>query len=73
MLLRDYLPHPALREFIQWYRICHFEFDKADNIPVKSWAPRPENILHFFLSDFYAVQKPEEEKKILPSIVLVGQ
>lgn len=73
MLLRDYLPHPALKEFIQWYRICHFVFDKSDNIPVKAWAPRPENNLHFFLRDFWAVQKPGTEKKVYPSMVLLGQ
>ena len=74
MLLRDFLPHPALREYIQWYRVCHFEFEDAEKIPVKSWAPKPENILHFFLRDFWAVQRPGEEKNIIhPSIVLVGQ
>ncbi len=74
MLLRDFLPHPALREYIQWYRIGHFEFDNAGNIPVKSWAPKPENILHFFLRDFWAVQRHGEKKcTIQPPIVLVGQ
>lgn len=73
MILRDCLPHPALREFIQWYRICHFEFDKADNIPVKAWAPKPENNLHFFLRDFWTIQKPGDEKYKLPSMVLAGQ
>lgn len=73
MILRDFLPHPALRDYFQWYRVCHFEFDKPDNIPVKSWAPRPENILHFFLRDFCAVQEPGNEKRVYPSIALVGQ
>ena len=73
MILRDFLPHPVLREFIQCYRICHFEFGKAENIPVKSWAPKPENILHFFLRDFWAVQKPGEEKQVHSSMVLIGQ
>ena len=73
MHLRDYLPHPVLREFIQCYRICHFEFDKADNIPVKGYSPKPENILHFFLRDYWGVQKPGEQKHIHSSIVLIGQ
>jgi AraC-like DNA-binding protein len=72
MLLRDFLPHPALREFIQWYRICHFEFGTA-TIPVKHAAPKPENILHFFLRDFWAIQKPGDEKYHQPSVVLIGQ
>jgi AraC-like DNA-binding protein len=73
MLLRDFLPHPALREFIQWYRICHFEFGNTDNIPVKAAAPKPENILHFFLRDFWAFQRPGEKKFVQPAIVLIGQ
>ncbi len=73
MILKDFLPNEALREFIQCYRICHFEFDKADNVPVKASAPKPENILHFFLRDFWAVQRPGEEKYIHPPMVLIGQ
>ena len=73
MILREYLPHPALREFVQFYRICHFDFEGFDTVPVKAWAPRPETILHFFLRDFFAVQKPGEEKYTHPPIVLVGQ
>lgn len=73
MILKEFLPDPALREFIQWYRICHFDFDGFDTIPVKAWAPKPETVLHFFLRDFWAVQKPCEEKCIHPPIVLIGQ
>jgi AraC-like DNA-binding protein len=73
MLLRDYLPHPSLREFIQWYRICHFEFGSAEPIPVKVGIPKPETILHFFLRDFWAIQIPGEKKCVHPSIVLAGQ
>lgn len=73
MLLRDFLPHPALRHLIQWYRICHFEFGKSANIPFKRATPKPETILHFFLRDFWAIEKPGDKKYIQPSIVLIGQ
>lgn len=73
MLLRDFQPHPDLREFIQWYRICHFEFGKTGTVPVKAGAPKPENILHFFLRDFWAIQRPGDVKIVQPSIVLIGQ
>lgn len=73
MILRDVSPHPALKEYIQCFRICHFEFDKADDIPVKQWAPRPENILHFFLRGYLAVQHQHENKHVLPSIAFLGQ
>jgi AraC-like DNA-binding protein len=73
MLLRDFLPHPLLREFIQWYRICHFEFGKSEVIPVKSAVPKPENILHFFLRDYWAIQRSYENIYVQPSVVFVGQ
>lgn len=73
MILRDVLPHPALREYIQCYRICHFEFDKAEDIPVKAWAPRPENILHFILRGDLIIQPQCAPKHALPSVTLIGQ
>jgi AraC-type DNA-binding domain-containing proteins len=72
MLLRDFLPHPALRELIQWYRICHFEFG-TNAIPVKHAIPKPESILHFFVRDFWAIQKPGDKRYDQPSVVLTGQ
>lgn len=44
-----------------------------DSIPVKPSAPKPENILHFFLRDFWAIQKEGESKSVQPSTVLIGQ
>jgi len=73
MLLRDFLPHPLLREFIQWYRICDFEFSKSEVIPVKSALPKPENILHFFLRDYWGIQRSDEKIYVQPSVVFAGQ
>ena len=73
MILKEFLPNPTLREFIQWYRICHFDFDGFDTIPFKAWAPKPETSLHFFLRDFWEAQKPDDDKYTHPPIVLVGQ
>lgn len=73
MILRDFLPNPALSEFVQWYRICHFEFDNSYNIPIKAYPPKPEQILHFFLRDFWAIQKTDGKKYVQPSMMLAGQ
>lgn len=73
MILKEFLPKAPLLEFIQWYRIVHFEFNKPANIASKAYAPKPECVLHFFLRDFWAVQKCEGEKYIQPPIVLIGQ
>lgn len=51
MLIRDFSPGVAVSEFVQFYRIVHFEFDPLENIPIKAYPPKPEQCLHFFLRD----------------------
>ncbi len=73
MLIRDFLPNPALRDFIQWYRIVHFEFNPSDPIPFKAYPPKPEQCLHFFLHDPLFLKVAEDKKSVQPSILLIGQ
>src|ERR1700682_4522616 len=49
MLIKDYLPNPSFSEFVQWYRIVHFEFDNLKQPPLKAYPPKPETVLHFFI------------------------
>jgi AraC-like DNA-binding protein len=72
MILNDFLPAASLREFVQWYRIVHFEFDKTDHIPFKAYPPKPEQCLHFFLRDPFAIAK-DNKKDFQPHILLSGQ
>ena len=51
MILKEFLPQPAFREFVQWYRIVHFEFDKFIKIPFKVYSPKPGECLYFILQD----------------------
>ncbi|QMU29892.1 AraC family transcriptional regulator [Adhaeribacter radiodurans] len=62
-----------MREFVQCYRIVHLEFAQSDKIPLKAYPPKPEQCLHFFLRDFFAIQKPDEGKSSQPAIMLAGQ
>ncbi|MDQ4139081.1 MAG: AraC family transcriptional regulator, partial [Bacteroidota bacterium] len=71
--MRDFLPSPAVREFVRWYRIVHFEFDKMATIPAKVYPPKPEDILHFFLRDSYAFERINIEKEYLSPITVIGQ
>jgi AraC-like DNA-binding protein len=73
MIIRDFLPEPALREFVQCYRIVDFEFGKLDNIPFKAYAPKPEQCLHFFLRDPIDIEIEDEKKITLPAILFTGQ
>jgi AraC-like DNA-binding protein len=73
MLLKDFLPGPAWRAFVRWYRIVHFEFDKAVAIPAKAYPPKPEEVLNFFLRDPFAVERENSKKEYQPPVTLVGQ
>lgn len=42
MLIHDFLPGLAVREFVKCYRIVDFEFEKDENIPFKAYPPKPE-------------------------------
>jgi AraC-like DNA-binding protein len=74
MLLRDFLPSPALSEFVQLYRIVHFKFDNYTQIPFKAYPPKPEECLYFNLRDSLTVEFSDSPKKndLLP-MVLIGQ
>jgi AraC-like DNA-binding protein len=74
MLLRDFLPHFALREFVKCYRVVHFIFDKNTPFGHKPYTPRPENCLAFYPRDREKVVYADSGKVVenLP-VVLIGQ
>ena len=74
MLLKDFLPHQGLQEYVKCYRIVHFSFEKGVTPPSKPYTPRPENCLVFYPHDTERVEYADGKKKIshLP-IALVGQ
>ena len=51
MVLQEYTPHPALREFIRTYRLVHFSFGLHDALPFKLYPPRPEHCLTFYAQE----------------------
>lgn len=74
MILKDFLPNPAFREFIQCYRICHFEFDKTTETPVKAYPPKPEECIYFIFKGSIEIEFMNCGKKNLDlPIVLFGQ
>ena len=74
MLLKDFLPHQGLQEYVKCYRIVHFSFDKNEMPPPKPYTPRPENCLAFYPHDTEKVEYADGSKKIanLP-VALIGQ
>jgi AraC-like DNA-binding protein len=74
MILKDFAPHPSLNEFVQCYRIVHFDFVSPSGPILKAYAPRPEVCLHFFLRERELVQLGNGPKKDYKfPVVLAGQ
>ncbi len=74
MIIKDFLPGPLVSEFVQCYRIVHFEFETSEQIPFKAYPPKPETCLYFNLQDSLFVEFGNSgEKKKLPQTVLIGQ
>ena len=73
MLLKDFLPHPSVQEFVRCYRIVHLHFDAKDSIPTKAYPPKPETVLSFFLKGQFAIQWKNGTKVNQPSVILIGQ
>ncbi|GAB3715905.1 helix-turn-helix domain-containing protein [Spirosoma flavus] len=74
MLLKGFLPSPALREYIENIGIVHLVFPPDEPIPVKAYTPKTGDSLEFFLRDPEYVQYPGETTKIKrPVAFLHGQ
>src|SRR5438067_13386862 len=73
MIFKDFLPDSTLKEYVQCYRIVHFDFSKIANPPVKFYPPKPENCLHFFLKGSISIESVEHDKETCNQPVLFGQ
>lgn len=74
MILKDFLPHPALRVFVRCYRIVHLRFDPHDPPPFKPYTPRPEQCLAFYPHDREQVDFTTRNQSVsnIP-VALIGQ
>jgi len=74
LLLKDFIPAPDVREFVQLYRIVHLRFEKGQAVPVKAYPPRPEHCLAFYPCDTETVEYKNSGKQVrnIP-VVLYGQ
>jgi AraC-like DNA-binding protein len=74
MILKDFLPSPALRPFVRSYRIVDMHFDAGDPPPFKPYTPRPEQCLAFYPFDREKVSCTTSAKTITNvPVALVGQ
>lgn len=74
MLLKDFIPAPDVRAFIQLYRIVHLSFPKGEHVPFKAYPPRPEQCLAFYPYDTETVEYKNSGKQVAHvPVVLYGQ
>ncbi len=72
-LIKDYLPHPSLAEFVRKYQIIRWEFDKGVRPPPKLLPPRPEHSIAFYARDQQTFRYLESTKTITyPQSILSG-
>lgn len=62
MVLSEFQPSPRLAEYVRVYRIVQFLFEHPENIPFKSYPPRPEHCLSFYPRDTEKVQYADSGK-----------
>jgi AraC-like DNA-binding protein len=74
MVLKDFMPAPALRDLVRCYRIVHMTFDATVQLAFKPYTPRPENCLAFYPLDLESVDFTDAKKTATKiSVALVGQ
>ena len=74
MILKDFLPDPALRTLVRCYRIVHLRFDGHDPPPFKPYTPRPEQCLAFYPYDREKVDFTSRTGSVANvPVALVGQ
>jgi AraC-like DNA-binding protein len=74
-MIYQYLPpNPVLREFVRDYLIAHFVFDRNKPIPVKAFAPRPEQAMAFLPKGGLVMHNVLNEKQhTAPATSICGQ
>jgi len=74
MIYRNIVPSPGLQEYVRDYLIAHFIFDKNQPIPIKAFAPRPEQAITFLPKGNLTMQNLLNGKiRIAPSASICGQ
>ena len=74
MVLQEYKPSPTLSEYVRTIRLINFSFAGVEILPPKSYPPRPEHCLSFYVK---GVENVEYQKSGVKngnlSTVLFGQ
>jgi AraC-like DNA-binding protein len=74
MIYRNIAPSPVLQEYVRDYLIAHFVFENNQPIPIKAFAPRPEQAITFLSRGYLTMQNLHDGKTLnAPSASICGQ
>ncbi len=74
MLYKYIIPSPILREIVRDYLVAHFIFGVNEPIPIKPYAPKPEQGITFFPKGFVSISNQNNSTLIkAPNVSLFGQ
>jgi len=74
MIYQTITPSPALQEYVRDYLIAHFIFENNQPIPLKAFAPRPEQAITFLPRGYLTMHNLVDGKsQIAPAISICGQ
>lgn len=74
MIFSSIAPSPGLQDFVRDYLIAHFRFDPGKPVPHKSYAPKPEQGITFFVRGRPSiVDQLTDEALVAPPVAIFGQ
>jgi AraC-like DNA-binding protein len=74
MIYQYIAPSPYLQEYVRDYLVAHFVFDKTQDIPFKSYSPKPEQTITFLPRGGLTIMNPlTNEAQTAPSVSVCGQ
>ncbi len=74
MFHKVFLPHPALKEFVNNIMVFHVTLDASVERPVMSFPPLPENCLYFYPFETPEAEYLTQNKKVnLSSSIITGR
>jgi AraC-like DNA-binding protein len=74
MIYQNIAPSPVLQEYVRNYLIAHFVFEENHPIPIKAFAPRPEQAITFLPRGYLTMQNLHDGKtQIAPPVSICGQ
>lgn len=72
MIFKSYSPGNALQNFVRTYHVRHFEFPPEMEIPVKTFPPRAEHYILFYVKGSETIQIGKN-KIVNSTTTLIGQ